>query len=332
MECRDARALLQAGADDELGAAESLRLEQHLDGCPGCRAELQALRALRAAVREGAPYYRADAALRARLLAALPGGVAIPQAVPAATAAVHTTAHAATHGATHDAPHDATHDATHGIPERGSGVPAEHARSAPAPARQPARARPRWLHWLRWFDWPPAANAAMAALTVATLSLGLVRYAQLGPQADSLANALVDSHVRALLSGRSYDVASSDRHTVKPWFNGRLDYAPPVYDLATHGFPLVGGRLDHVAGRTVAVLVYRRNLHPIDVFVLPADAARQAGAMPVLRDGYVLESWRAGDMRLWAVSDAGAPELRGLREAWLQAYEADMAASGDTPR
>jgi len=287
MECHDARALLHASADDELGATDALGLEQHLAACPACRAELNALRTLRARVREGAPYYRADAALRASLLAALP-----ELAMPAPTIA--------------PAPAEA--------PPRAHG-----ARSTKSGGRQP--------RWLRWFAWPPAANAAMAALTVATLSFGLLRYAQVGAPADSLANALVDSHVRALLSGRTYDVASSDRHTVKPWFNGRLDYAPPVYDLAAHGFPLVGARLDHVAGRTVAVLVYRRNQHPIDVFVLPEDTARLGSARPLLREGYVLESWSAGEMRLWAVSDTGIPELRGLREAWQQAYQADRAAA-----
>lgn len=273
MECTDARALLHAHADGELGAADSLRLDQHLAGCPACAAELAQVRALQAAVRQGAAYHRASPALRARLIAALPGGT------PDATAPIVDTA---------------------------------------------TKRSPRWL---RWFDWPPAATAALAGLTAVTLGLGVAQFAWRESPQQALTREVVDSHVRGLVSGHAIDVASSDRHTVKPWFNGRLDYAPPVFDLSAQGFPLAGGRLDYVDGRRVAVLVYRRNQHPVDVFVLPGKASgedMENHSVTWERHGYQVARWQSGGMRVWAVTDASAADLRAFGAAW-------RAAAAGTP-
>ena len=115
----------------------------------------------------------------------------------------------------------------------------------------------------------------------------------------------VAAHIRALQPGHLVDVASTDRHTVKPWFDGRLDYAPPVRDFADAGFPLVGGRLDYVAGRPVAALVYGRQKHLIDVFVWPGASAGAFGAV----QGYNVIAWAQGGMNYRAVSDLNAREL-----------------------
>lgn len=129
---------------------------------------------------------------------------------------------------------------------------------------------------------------------------------------------IVSSHVRALLSQHPIDVISTDQHTVKPWFNGRLDYAPPVVDLTDKGFPLAGGRLDYVGGRTVSVLVYHTDKHPIDVYVFPARDKASAAPMITGSDGYAIARWRRNGMTYWAITDAEPSHLRVFVEA-LQA-------------
>ncbi|VVD69615.1 anti-sigma factor family protein [Pandoraea commovens] len=129
---------------------------------------------------------------------------------------------------------------------------------------------------------------------------------------------IVSSHVRALLSQHPIDVISTDQHTVKPWFNGRLDYAPPVVDLADKGFPLAGGRLDYVGGRTVSVLVYHTDKHPIDVYVFPSRDKASAAPMITGSDGYAIARWRRSGMTYWAITDAEPSHLRVFVEA-LQA-------------
>ncbi|WP_047908119.1 anti-sigma factor family protein [Pandoraea faecigallinarum] len=132
------------------------------------------------------------------------------------------------------------------------------------------------------------------------------------------AQEIVSSHVRALLSQHPLDVISTDQHTVKPWFNGRLDYAPPVVDLANKGFPLAGGRLDYVGGRTVSVLVYRTDKHPIDLYVFPARDKASAAPSISGSDGYAIARWRRNGMTYWAITDAEPSHLRVFVEA-LQA-------------
>jgi anti-sigma factor RsiW len=136
------------------------------------------------------------------------------------------------------------------------------------------------------------------------------------PRSDGLPDAVVAAHIRALQPGHLMDVVSTDQHTVKPWFDGRLPFAPPVRDFAATGFPLAGGRLDYLAGRTAAALVYRRGQHLIDVFAWP-----DAGSMDRLpasgsRDGYNFLRWRADGMVFWAVSDLNSRELADFAQAW----------------
>jgi anti-sigma factor RsiW len=122
---------------------------------------------------------------------------------------------------------------------------------------------------------------------------------------------VVSAHLRSLQAGHLIDVVSTDQHTVKPWFDGRIDFAPPVHDLAAQGFPLVGGRIDYLAGRPVAALVYRRRRHLVNVFLWPADA-RAPTARPATLRGYRLLPCGGPGMECWAASDLAEPELRAF--------------------
>jgi anti-sigma factor (TIGR02949 family) len=166
----------------------------------------------------------------------------------------------------------------------------EAAASTPAAARAPG-----WL-----------AYAASLLLAVALGSGGT--FVLLGErQTDTIGTEIVDSHLRSLLGTHLTDVASSDQHTVKPWFAGRTDLSPPAVNLAAEGFPLVGGRLDLIAGKPVPALVYRRRAHVINLFVLPASPADHGEALT--HHGYNLRHWEEGDLSFWAVTDAAPSEL-----------------------
>ena len=154
----------------------------------------------------------------------------------------------------------------------------------------------------------PVAPFAAGFALAAGLALML-----LTPRVDTLPDELVAGHVRALQPGHRMDVPSTDQHTVKPWFDGRLDFAPPVQDFAAEGYPLAGGRLDYSAGRPVAALVYRRRQHLIDLFVWPDPAGSSAEGN---RHGYNYQGWHRDGMALWAVSDVSAPELADFARLW----------------
>ncbi|HYL84924.1 MAG TPA: anti-sigma factor [Candidatus Angelobacter sp.] len=129
---------------------------------------------------------------------------------------------------------------------------------------------------------------------------------------------MIDAHIRSLQPGHLTDVASTDQHTVKPWFTGKLDYAPPVKDFSDEGFPLIGGRLDALAGRNVAVLVYARRKHIINVFVLPTKEPDTPIHPPGLRQGYQWFHWRRQGMEYCAVSDVSISDLQELAQLIYQ--------------
>ena len=126
---------------------------------------------------------------------------------------------------------------------------------------------------------------------------------------EAIANQVVSAHLRSLQAGHLTDVETSDQHTVKPWFNGKLDAAPPVIDLTAQGFTLIGGRLDDVNGDTAAAIVYRRRQHIINLFVTRQSGAAHKDVVGETRHGFNLRHWTAGGLDFWAVSDIGAAEI-----------------------
>jgi len=165
----------------------------------------------------------------------------------------------------------------------------------------------------RGLRWPSLGLAALGAAGGALLTL-LVVLAQRPSTDERIDEEAVASHARALISEHAIDVASSDRHTVKPWFSGKIDFAPPVRDLAGEGFALAGARLDYLDRQRVAALVFRHGPHLIDVFVWPAAGGESTPLRIRALRGFEVAGWGAGGMTYRAVSDVDAAELQRLAD------------------
>jgi len=159
---------------------------------------------------------------------------------------------------------------------------------------------------LRWLG-PGAVGALAASLAIVTL---------LPPGADSVVDQeIVSSHVRSLQPGHLTDVQTTNQHIVKPWFNGKIDFSPPVPELADAGFPLAGGRLDSINGKTVAAIVYHRRLHTVNLFVWPAkDAAERS----FVKDGFAVKEWSRNGLRYAAISDIPPAEVQQFHKLFEQ--------------
>ena len=167
--------------------------------------------------------------------------------------------------------------------------------------RGESRVASRLFRW-RWLI--PSVSLGLVAIIVAGLLFSRTS------TDDLVASEVVAGHVRSLMAGHLTDVASTDQHTVKPWFDGKLDFSPPVKDLAQQGFELIGGRLDYIANRPVAALVYQRRKHFVNVFIWPASTASDTKPTAQVRQGYNLIHWTSSGMTYWMVSDLNLAELQ----------------------
>jgi anti-sigma factor RsiW len=177
-------------------------------------------------------------------------------------------------------------------------------------AIEPALARPILPAPVRW--WQRLSRGYRLGVPAVAFATGIAMIMVLPRQSLDLEQELVSEHVRSLMANHITDVTTSDQHTVKPWFDGRLDFAPPVIDLAGEGFALTGGRLDYIAGRAVAALVYKRREHIINVFIWPAekDGIGAGRVQSSVNNGYNTLHWFGSGMTFWAISDLNPAELQ----------------------
>jgi anti-sigma factor RsiW len=182
-------------------------------------------------------------------------------------------------------------------------------------AKEEARSqRTSWFETLRLesFRWVPVAAVLLIMTTIGAL---FVTNRLRSSHQQVIASAVLAGHIRSLQADHLVDVPSSDRHTVKPWFQGKLDFSPPVPDLSELGWTLIGGRLDYVDGRPVAALIYRRHMHNINVFLWPNHSSSGDTIKPEEAQGYQILHWNGADMTYWVVSDLNNSELLELARA-----------------
>ncbi|MDR3421858.1 MAG: anti-sigma factor [Xanthobacteraceae bacterium] len=175
----------------------------------------------------------------------------------------------------------------------------------PAPATRPAGpGKSRQATWRTFFG-GLTIGTALSAAVAASLVIAVFR----DDQNQQITSEIVSAHLRSLQANHLTDVETSDRHTVKPWFNGKIDVSPPVIDLTAQGFTLIGGRLDYIDGKEVASVVYRRREHVINLFVAQGLGSEHAAVAGATQHGFNVRHWTQGGLDFWAVSDINAGEL-----------------------
>jgi anti-sigma factor RsiW len=295
--CNDVENLLEAALDGELPAVQAELVAEHLRTCPRCVASERERRSISHAVRMTLPHYQAPAELLARVRADI--AAAAQDSQPARYSAMPF-ARSAPHG--------------------GKGSAFAYAASLVAVAT---------LGWIANEEFHSRAAVPVASVGSPTVSAGASNRLDALSSADRVSNDVVTAHVRSLLPGHLTDVASTDQHTVKPWFSGKLDYSPLVANLDSAGFPLVGGRLDYVGRRPVAALVYKRRQHVINVFLWPSvpesDGPRTEHEL--VFNGYTMRCWAQNGMTYCAVSDVARADLTILERLYRSAAPETQAAT-----
>jgi anti-sigma factor RsiW len=162
---------------------------------------------------------------------------------------------------------------------------------------------------------------AMGSAVSALAATGLVAIVLRNDDQQRIMSEVVSAHLRSLQAGHLTDVISTDQHTVKPWFNGRLDVSPPVIDLTAQGFTLVGGRLDYVDARAIGAVVYRRRQHVINLFVAQTPNIERRAAKTETVQGFNIRHWSERGLNFWAISDIGADELAEFGEKFETAMQ-----------
>jgi anti-sigma factor RsiW len=273
MNCAEVRRLLALYCDGELDLMQHVGIEEHLRECVECAEQAENLRSLRAVFESPALYQRAPASLRARVLAEL-------EVEPSAW--------------------------REQISPR---LPAS-AWDGDAGANDLRPVVPMTQRAKRWTLPQLAAIAAGITLLAGTsATVGVMASRSRLSTDNQLADWIVSGHVRSLQADHLMDVASSDRHTVKPWFKGKVEFSPQTPDLAADGFELTGGRLDYLQDRPVAAIVYSRRKHTINLFTWPTKGDALNDARSVAKDGFNLRHWQQGGMEYWAISDLNDEEL-----------------------
>ena len=289
MTCEHAtRAELSGYADGELAAAERAWWDAHLRECAACRGELARIRALSASVRRELTRREPSPAFRDELTRMIRAEEGEQGKRPG----------------WREQPEPMILGERVGRPGR------------PGPERTAAPAHPaRGRSIARWRGW----EMAIAATLLLAVGVAAGRLTG-GGDRDPIAAQVVAGHVRSLEVDHLVDVASSAHHVVKPWFAGKLDFSPPVPDLAADSFPLLGARVDYLAGRAVAALVYARGPHRINLLIWPGSAASGCERDPtIVRQGFNLAHGRAGGMEFWAISDLNQQELEEFAARWQRA-------------
>ncbi len=166
---------------------------------------------------------------------------------------------------------------------------------------------------------------AMGSAVSAIAATGLFAIVLRGDDEQRITSEIVSAHLRSLQAGHLTDVISTDQHTVKPWFNGKLDVAPPVIDLTALGFTLIGGRLDYVDARPIGAIVYRRRQHVINLFVAQTASTERRAAKTETFQGFNVRSWSEGGLNYWAVSDIAADELAEFSDKFETASKSGAA-------